>query len=98
MLGIAQVSHQMPSTLSGGEKSRVALCRALMMRPRLLLADEPTGQLDKLHAHEVGELLREVNQHLGMTIVLVTHDAELASVAPTRYQLANGRLMPQTTA
>lgn len=98
MLGIAQVSHQMPSTLSGGEKSRVALSRALMMRPRLLLADEPTGQLDKLHAHEVGELLREVNQHLGMTIVLVTHDADLASVAPTIYQLANGQLMPQTTA
>ena len=74
MLNINHVSHQMPSTLSGGEKSRVALCRALVMQPRLLLADEPTGQLDKLHAHEVGELLKEVNQKLGMTIVVVTHD------------------------
>lgn len=97
MLGIAQVSHQMPATLSGGEKSRVALCRALVMRPRLLLADEPTGQLDKLHAHEVGELLKEVNQQLGMTIVVVTHDLQLASVAPAIYQLANGQLTLQTT-
>lgn len=97
MLNITQVSHQMPLSLSGGEKSRVALCRALVMQPRLLLADEPTGQLDKNHAHEVGELLKEVNQHLGMTIVLVTHDFQLASVAPTIYELANGQLTLQTT-
>lgn len=97
MLNINHVSHQMPSTLSGGEKSRVALCRALVMQPRLLLADEPTGQLDKLHAHEVGELLKEVNQKLGMTIVVVTHDHQLASSAPTIYELVNGKLMLQTT-
>lgn len=97
MLNIDSVKHQMPSTLSGGEKSRVALCRALIMQPRLLLADEPTGQLDNLHAHEVGELLKEVNQQLGMTIVVVTHDNKLASVAPTIYELANGKLMLRTT-
>lgn len=98
MLNIVQVSHQMPSTLSGGEKSRVALCRALVMQPRLLLADEPTGQLDKIHAHEVGELLKEVNQQLGMTIVVVTHDYQLASSAPTIYELSNGKLTyPATT-
>lgn len=97
MLNIGHVRHQMPSTLSGGEKSRVALCRALIMQPRLLLADEPTGQLDKLHAHEVGELLREVNQKLGMTIVVVTHDNQLASVAPTIYELSNGKLTLQPT-
>lgn len=97
MLNIGHVRHQMPSTLSGGEKSRVALCRALVMQPRLLLADEPTGQLDKLHAHEVGELLREVNQKLGMTIVVVTHDNQLASVAPTIYELSNGKLTLQST-
>ena len=98
MLNIVHVSHQMPSTLSGGEKSRVALCRALVMQPRLLLADEPTGQLDKIHAHEVGELLKEVNQQLGMTIVVVTHDYQLASSAPTIYELSNGKLTyPATT-
>ena len=97
MLNIGHVTHQMPSTLSGGEKSRVALCRALVMQPHLLLADEPTGQLDKFHAHEVGELLRKVNLQLGMTIVVVTHDFELASVAPTIYELANGKLTLQST-
>lgn len=97
MLNIGDVKRQMPSTLSGGEKSRVALCRALVMQPHLLLADEPTGQLDNFHAHEVGELLREVNQKLGMTIVVVTHDKQLASVAPTVYELANGKLTLQTT-
>ena len=98
MLNISHVRQQMPSTLSGGEKSRVALCRALVMRPRLLLADEPTGQLDKLHAHEVGELLKEVNRQLGTTIVVVTHDSQLASVAPTIFELTNGKLTLQTTA
>lgn len=68
------------------------------MRPRLLLADEPTGQLDKLHAHEVGELLKEVNRQLGTTIVVVTHDSQLASVAPTIFELTNGKLTLQTTA
>lgn len=97
MLKIDHVRHQMPSTLSGGEKSRVALCRALIMHPRLLLADEPTGQLDKIHAQEVGELLKEVNQQMGMTIVVVTHDSQLASVAPTIYELANGKLILQIT-
>lgn len=97
MLNIDHVKHQMPSTLSGGEKSRVALCRALIMQPRLLLADEPTGQLDVLHAHEVGELLKKVNQQLGMTIVVVTHDNKLASVAPTIYELANGKLTLKIT-
>lgn len=97
MLNIHHVMHQMPSTLSGGEKSRVSLCRALVMQPHLLLADEPTGQLDQHHAHEVGELLKEVNQKLGMTIVVVTHDKQLASIAPTIYQLTNGKLTLQTT-
>lgn len=96
MLHIDHVRHQLPSTLSGGEKSRVALCRALVMQPRLLLADEPTGQLDSRHAHEVGKLLKEVNQRLGTTIVVVTHDTQLASVAPNIYELSKGKLTLQT--
>ena len=97
MLNIDHVRRQLPSTLSGGEKSRVALCRALVMQPRLLLADEPTGQLDKLHAQEVGELLKKVNEELGMTILVVTHDIQLASVAPTIYELTTGKLTLQAT-
>lgn len=91
LMGIGDVRQQLPETLSGGEKSRVALCRALIMRPGLLLADEPTGQLDSQHAAEVARLLLTVNKQLGMTIVLVTHSAELARTAHNIYELKDGR-------
>ncbi len=87
-MGIEGMLQQLPETLSGGEKSRVALCRALVMHPNLLLADEPTGQLDSQHAHEVGELLQEVNQKMATTIILVTHSDELAATAHHRYILS----------
>ena len=91
-MGISEILQQLPETLSGGEKSRVALCRALIMRPKLLLADEPTGQLDSQHAKEVGQLLRHVNTQMGMTIILVTHSEELASIADKRYVLKEGKV------
>ena len=91
-MGIGGILQQLPETLSGGEKSRVALCRALMMRPHLLLADEPTGQLDSQHADEVAQLLKTVNQQMNMTIVLATHSEKLASVANSIYELKNGIL------
>jgi len=91
-MGIGDILQQLPETLSGGEKSRVALCRALIMRPKLLLADEPTGQLDSQHAKEVGQLLRHVNSQMGMTIMLVTHSDELASIADKRYVLKEGKV------
>ena len=62
------------------------------MRPKLLLADEPTGQLDSQHTKEVGQLLRHVNTHMGMTIMLVTHSEELASIADNRYVLKEGKV------
>lgn len=92
IMGIEDLTAQLPDTLSGGEKSRVAICRALIMKPDLLLADEPTGQLDAGHAREVAELLARVNRELGTTIVLVTHSDTLAHSASRIYQLKEGKL------
>lgn len=91
-MGVVEVLQQLPETLSGGEKSRVALCRALIMQPELLLADEPTGQLDSQHADEVAQWLKTVNEQLGTTIVVVTHSEKLASAANSIYELRNGKL------
>lgn len=92
LMGIGHVAHQLPETLSGGEKSRVALCRALVTRPKLLLADEPTGQLDSSHAREVARLLCSVSRQQLTTIVMATHDEELAREADSHYTLKEGRL------
>ena len=91
-MGIDHVVQQLPETLSGGEKSRVALCRALIMPPQLLLADEPTGQLDSQHADEVAQLLNDVNRELGTTIVVVTHSERLARNARQKFTLKEGKL------
>lgn len=78
--------------LSGGEQQRVALARALVLRPPLLLADEPTGNLDRKNAEQVHRLLRELNQELGMALVVVTHNPELAAGLSRRMTLVEGRL------
>ena len=91
-MGIDHVVQQLPETLSGGEKSRVALCRALIMRPQLLLADEPTGQLDSQHADEVAQLLNDVNREWGTTIIVVTHSERLARNARQKFTLKEGKL------
>lgn len=91
-MGIGHILQQLPEMLSGGEKSRVALCRALIMRPMLLLADEPTGQLDSQHADEVAHLLKDINQQLGTTVVVVTHSDKLAQHASQCYILKEGKL------
>lgn len=91
-MGIGHVVQQLPETLSGGEKSRVALCRALIMRPQLLLADEPTGQLDSQHADEVAQLLNDVNREWGTTIIVVTHSERLARNARQKFTLKEGKL------
>lgn len=92
MLNIPSLKQQYPNTLSGGEASRVALCRALVRKPDLLLADEPTGQLDEGHSAQVAELLRRVNGELGTTIVIVTHSESLAQIADRRFTLKDGIL------
>lgn len=92
MLNISSLKQQYPNTLSGGEASRVALCRALVRKPDLLLADEPTGQLDEGHSAQVAELIKQVNRELGTTIVIVTHSESLAQIADRRFTLNDGIL------
>lgn len=92
LLGIEQLADQYPTTLSGGEASRVALCRALIRKPKLLLADEPTGQLDRENAAQVASLLEMVNKQLKTTIIVVTHSEELAEAAARRFVLREGVL------
>lgn len=89
----ARMDHR-PGELSGGEAQRVALARALMLRPALLLADEPTGNLDPQTGEGIHRLLREVNRDLGMTEIIVTHNEALAQSMPRRLRLLGGRVQP----
>jgi putative ABC transport system ATP-binding protein len=92
-------SNHRPSELSGGEQQRAALARALMNRPQLLLADEPTGNLDSHTGREIMNLLLECNQSLGMTVIMVTHERALAErYAQRLIFLADGRLVDDSTA
>jgi ABC-type lipoprotein export system ATPase subunit len=90
---ISSVANQYPHTLSGGEASRVAVCRALIMKPLLLLADEPTGQLDAENAQNIAKLLNEINAELNTTIIMVTHSDETSNVAHRILMLKNGELI-----
>jgi lipoprotein-releasing system ATP-binding protein len=94
-----RIDHR-PAHLSGGERQRVALARALVQRPRLLLCDEPTGNLDGASAATVASLLMGLHQRHQNILVVVTHSAELAGRLPIRFDLANGRLerRPSTAA
>ncbi len=91
-VGLLQRREHRPHQLSGGEMQRVAIARALMNRPRLLLADEPTGNLDSGTASEVVALLRDLH-HDGLTVVVVTHNEALVDVAQRRLTMADGRLV-----
>ena len=83
--------HAKPGTLSGGEQQRVAVARALMNKPKILLADEPSGNLDSKNARELHELFFELQKELGQTIVIVTHNEELAEMANRRLVMVDGR-------
>ncbi|MCO7189048.1 MULTISPECIES: ABC transporter ATP-binding protein [unclassified Pseudoalteromonas] len=91
LVGLAGRAKHLPQQLSGGQQQRVAIARALAGRPRFLLADEPTGNLDSLMARQVMELLEQINRE-GATIVMVTHDPELARRAPRNIQIVDGRV------
>jgi putative ABC transport system ATP-binding protein len=91
-LGIAHRAAHHPSQLSGGQQQRVAIARAIAARPALLLADEPTGNLDSAHGHEVMQLLRELNDE-GTTLVMVTHSAEHSALASRCVRLLDGRVL-----
>ncbi|MEO8076788.1 MAG: ABC transporter ATP-binding protein [Acidobacteriota bacterium] len=96
-VGLSERGHHYPSQLSGGEQQRVAIARALSNEPPLLLADEPTGNLDSTTGRQVIDLLLEVNRARGTTLVLVTHDPELAGVADVAIGLRDGRVAARTT-
>jgi putative ABC transport system ATP-binding protein len=92
-VGLGERGHHYPVQLSGGEQQRVALARAFMTRPPLLLADEPTGNLDTANGHHVLELLLQLNREQGTTLLLVTHDQELAANADRQILLRDGRIV-----
>lgn len=93
LVGITPLRDKYVDTLSGGEKTRVAICRALINKPLLLLADEPTGQLDAGNAHLVADLFKKINASLHTTIIMVTHSQSMADVADKCYKLAEGKLL-----
>jgi putative ABC transport system ATP-binding protein len=92
-VGLADGAAHLPSELSGGQQQRVALARALVKEPKVLLADEPTGNLDSENGRLVLDLLLSLNRQEGTTLVLVTHDQELADVSDRRILLRDGRIV-----
>ena len=97
-VGLAHRMGSKVSTLSGGERQRVAIARAVLLRPRVLLADEPTGNLDESTGAQVGELMARLNADLGMTLVVVTHNQELAASLGRALELRAGTLYEKTYA
>ncbi|KNE29353.1 MULTISPECIES: ABC transporter ATP-binding protein [Achromobacter] len=93
LVGLAAREDHFPGQLSGGERQRVALARALVTRPVCVLADEPTGNLDRNTAHKMFELLTRVNQESGTAFAIVTHDPELAARADRQLLMESGRLV-----
>lgn len=94
-VGLENRLHHLPSELSGGEQQRVAIARALIHQPRVILADEPTGNLDPLTGSTIADLLFRLHQELGSTLILITHDLDLAARCQTQYALKQGQLWPQ---
>lgn len=92
-VGVAHRSGHFPGQMSGGQSQRVAIARALIASPRLLLADEPTGSLDSVTAVEIMSLLRQLSDDVGVTVLMVTHDRDLAAACPRQIALRDGRVV-----
>ncbi|MFZ2634659.1 MAG: ABC transporter ATP-binding protein [Desulfosalsimonadaceae bacterium] len=92
LLGIEKRKNHLPGQLSGGEMQRTAIARALVNNPRILLADEPTGNLDTARSEEIGQVLKELNREQGITIILVTHNPALAQTANRTITLHDGKI------
>ena len=92
LLGIAHRLNHKPAELSGGEQQRVAIARAIVNHPAILLADEPTGNLDSKNSKIVLELLRNLNERLGQTVLMITHNLEAAAYAHRTVQMCDGRV------
>ena len=91
-MGLSQRGDNLPSQLSGGEKQRVAMCRALINEPSLIFADEPTGNLDSTNGQAILDLLLEFKRERRSTLVMVTHSPQIAALAHRVVHLADGRL------
>src|SRR5207302_7148033 len=96
-VGLEHRLDHKPGELSGGEQQRVALARALVLKPRLLLADEPTGNLDEATGEGIHHLLVELNQQLGIAAIVVTHNARFAALMPRRLRLHEGLVLDADT-
>jgi lipoprotein-releasing system ATP-binding protein len=98
LLSLFELIHRKdhkPQELSGGEQQRVAIARALICEPRIIFADEPTGNLDRKTGAKVIEYLREINEKFGTTIVIVTHDPDIGKVGERRFKMVDGELFPE---
>ena len=94
-LGMEHKIHNLPNTLSGGQQQRVAIARALVSRPDIILADEPTGNLDSKTSDEVIALLKSSSQKYGQTVVMITHDEEIAQIADRILVIEDGKVVEQ---
>ena len=92
LLGMGHRMHHLPEQISGGEMQRVAIARALINHPEILLADEPTGNLDTKRTGEICETMQDLNRNFGITIVMVTHDPCLAGLGGRRIEMSDGRI------
>jgi putative ABC transport system ATP-binding protein len=98
LVGLADRAKHRPAQLSGGQEQRVAIARAIVTDPKIIVADEPTGDLDRKSGDEILELLRVLNRDHGKTIVMVTHDPQAAAAARRILHLDKGRLIGQVAA
>ena len=92
LLGMEHRKDHLPGQISGGEMQRVAIARAMVNKPEILLADEPTGNLDTKRSAEIVAVLKELNQTVGLTIIMVTHNPELARSADRMFEMRDGRI------
>lgn len=97
-VGLTDRAYHYPRQLSGGQEQRVGIARAIVANPTVIVADEPTGSLDAETSLQIQVLLRRLNEELGMTMLMVTHDEQVASIATRRLHLDRGRIMEQSPA